>query len=219
MLAAYNSSPVLPTLLGEANYETGNNMGTLSSPANAFITRQEMWYAMTSGATGHIFGNEHVNHFDSSYQSNLDTTATKQVKYLSQLFNQYPWWTFAPDSAHVVVTAGYGSYNGNNGNMYNATYATTAWDGADHSVTYTPVSTTLTVNMAKFSQPVKASWYDPTTGNTTVVSGSPFANSGLQNFTTPSGTHSDGTNTNDWVLVLSPSNAPVPPTGLKAVVQ
>jgi len=218
VLAAYNSSPTLPVILGETNYETGNNTGALSSGANAFITRQEMWYAMTSGAAGHIFGNEHVNHFDSSYQSNLDTTATAQVKYLTQLFSSYSWFTFAPDTAHALVTSGYGSYNGNNGNMYNATYATTVWDGANYSFTYTPVSTTLTVNLSKFSKPIKASWYDPTTGTSTAVSGS-FANSGTQNFTTPSGTHSDGTNTNDWVLVLSPSNAPAPPSSLKAVVQ
>src|SRR6266852_3761821 len=80
VLQGYNFTGVLPTILpvimGESNYETGNNTGALSSPANDFITRQEMWYAMTSGGAGHIFGNEHVNHFDSSYQANLDTAAT-----------------------------------------------------------------------------------------------------------------------------------------------
>jgi hypothetical protein len=174
-----------------------------------------MWYAMTSGGAGHVFGNEHVNHFDSSYQSNLDTTATAQVKYLSQLFNQYPWWTFAPDNAHAVVTAGYGTYNGNNGNMYSATYATTEGDGANYSVTYTPVSTMLTVNMTKFSKAVTARWYDPSKGSYQTISGSPFASTGTQSFATP-GTNGDGTN--DWVLVLS-TNAPAPPTGLKAIVQ
>ncbi|HEV2521115.1 MAG TPA: DUF4038 domain-containing protein [Candidatus Acidoferrales bacterium] len=209
-LAAYKSTPVLPTLLGETNYETGNNTGALSSPANAFITRQEMWYAMTSGAAGHIFGNEHVNHFDSSYQSNLDTTATGQVKYLSQLFNEYPWWTFAPDSAHAVVTAGYGTYNGNNGNMYTATYAPTLSDGADYSFTYTPTSTTMTVDMAKFSRAVTARWYDPTKGTYQAIVGSPFANAGTQSLATP-GTNGGGSN--DWVLVLS--TGPTPPANLK----
>jgi Protein of unknown function (DUF4038)/Putative collagen-binding domain of a collagenase len=198
ILQAYNGSPTLPVFLGETNYETGNNTGALSSSADAFITRQEMWYAMSSGATGHIFGNEHVNHFDSSYQSNLDTTATREVHYLSGLFAQYNWWTLTPDQAHTVVTGGYGSYNGGNENMYNATYATTAWDGGTLAVTYTPVATTLTVNMGNFTKSMSAEWYDPTTGSTTMIG--TFANSGTQSFTTPSTTHADGTH--DWVLVL-----------------
>jgi hypothetical protein len=216
-LAAYHSSPVLPTILGETNYETENNTGALSSPADDFVTRQQMWYAMTSGAAGHVFGNGHVNHFDSSYQSNLDTTATAQVKYLPQLFNQYPWWTFTPDSPHAAVTAGYGSYSGNNGNMYNATYATTAWDGANYSFTYTPASTTLTVNMTKFSKAVAARWFDPSKGIYQVINGSPFSNTGTQNFTSPG---VNGAGANDWVLVLSTaSTAPAPPTNLNAIVQ
>ena len=117
VLAAYNASPVLPEFLGEANYETANNTGTLSSSADAFITRLEMWYSMTSGAGGHEFGNEHVSHFDSSWTSNLDTTATTQVHYLSQLFNAFPWWTFTPDQSHTVVTAGYGTPNTGNENL------------------------------------------------------------------------------------------------------
>ncbi|MGB8456791.1 MAG: putative collagen-binding domain-containing protein, partial [Candidatus Acidiferrum sp.] len=104
------------------------------------------------------------------------------------------------DQSHVVVTAGYGTYNANNLNLFNATYATTIWDGANYSITYTPVSTTLIVNLGVFSKPLTASWYDPTTGASSVISGSPFANSGAQNFTTPSAAHADGTH--DWVLVL-----------------
>ncbi|HEV2520844.1 MAG TPA: DUF4038 domain-containing protein [Candidatus Acidoferrales bacterium] len=202
ILAAHNSSPTLPVFLGESNYETANNTGQLSGAANDFITRQEMWYAMTSGATGHIFGNEHINHFDSSYLSNLDTTATAQVKYLPSLFAQSPWWTFSPDQTHKLVTSGYGTYDGGNGNMYNATYAPTTWDGASYSLTYTPVSTTLLVDLGMFTKSVTAEWYDPTTGTFTVISGSPFANSGSQNFSTPSTAHGDGTH--DWVLVFHP---------------
>lgn len=216
ILSAYNSLPTLPVIFGEGNYETANNTGALSSPANAFITRQQMWYTMTSGAAGHIFGNEHVNHFDSSYVSNLDTTATAQVKYLSQLYISFAWWRMTPDNAHAVVTAGFGTYDGSNGNMYNATYATAAFDGSSNLVAYTPVSTTLTVNMTKFSKAVTARWYDPTTGVYLPISGSPFPNSGTQTFTTP-GAHADGAT--DWVLVLSTPLAPAPPTNLKATVQ
>jgi hypothetical protein len=200
VLQAYNSSPTLPVVLGESNYETGNNLGLLSSAASAYTTREEMWWTMTSGATGHAFGNEHVNHFDSVYTANLDTTATTQVHYLTDLFAAYSWWTFAPDQTHAVVTAGYGTYNGSNGNLYSATYAATTWDGSTTSITYTPVSTTLTVDLSKFSKSMNVSWYDPTTGTSTPISGSPFANSGTQTFTTPTTAHADGTH--DWVLIM-----------------
>jgi hypothetical protein len=210
VLNAYNNTTVLPVVMGESNYETGNNLGLLSSAANAFITRQEMWYTMTSGATGHVWGNEHVNHFDSSYLSNLDTTATTQVKYLTNLFNQYQWWTFAPDQSHAVVTAGYGTYNGANGNMYNATYAATTWDSSTTAILYTPVSAMLTVDMTKFSKAVTAFWYDPTTGSSTTIGS--FPNSGTQTFTTPGTSHADGTH--DWVLVVDPpaNGTPLAPT-------
>lgn len=201
VLAAYNASPVMPVFLGEANYETANNTGLLSSNANAFITRLQMWWTMTSGGAGHEFGNAHVNHFDSAssptWQSQLDTTATTQVKYLANLFKQIQWWTLVPEVNHQMVTAGYGTYSTTNENLYSATYATTAWNPT-LAIVYTPVSTTLTVKMTNFSKSMTVSWYDPTTGNSTSIGS--FSNSGFQMFTTPANAHSDGTH--DWVLVL-----------------
>lgn len=195
----------MPLFLGEANYENANNTGALSSNANAFITRLQNWYTMTSGGAGFEFGNAHISHFDSSplWSTQLNSTATLQVAFLANLFKQFNWWTFFPDQTHQVVTAGFGTYNTGNENLYNATYATTTWDGSTTAIIYTPVSTTLTVNMTKFSGPVTARWYDPTTGNFTTIPGSPFVNSGSQNFAAPLGTHSDGTGANDWVLVLN----------------
>jgi len=194
---------VMPTFLGEANYEGANNTGFLSSKANAFSAGHQMWYPQTSEAAGFEFGMVNVNHFDSSplWSNQLNTTATQQVKYVNNLLKNYNWWTFVPDTTHQVVTNGYGTPNPGNGNLYNATYATTTWDGSSTAIVYTPVSTTLIVNMAKFSaSSVTATWYDPTTGTSTVIGS--FPNIGSQNFTTPPGTHTDGTGANDWVLVL-----------------
>ena len=123
------------------------------------------------------------------------------MKYLTNLFNQFPWWNLVPDQSHKIVTSGYGTYNTTNENLTTSTYATTAWitDGS-LAIVYTPVATTLALNMTNFSKPMNVSWYDPTTGISTTVPGSPFANSGSLNFTTPGPAHSDGTH--DWVLVL-----------------
>jgi len=201
-LKAYNSIPVSPVFLAEANMEGANNTNLLTSPANGLILRRQMYWTMTSRGAGHVWGNTHVNHSDltsPTWQSQLNTPATAQVALLTNLFNKYQWWTLVPDVSHQVVTGGFGTANPNNENLYNASYATTAWSGS-LAITYTPISTTLIVNMANFSKPMAASWYDPTTGNSTAIAGGPFANSGAQSFTTPGTAHSDGTN--DWVLVL-----------------
>ena len=198
---------VMPTILGESNYEGANNTTFLSSNANAFITRQEMWYTMTSGGAGFEFGQVNVNHFDSSpsWTTMLNTTGTQQVRYVAALLNQFNWWTFVPETTGQVVTAGVGAANPGNANLYNSKHATTTWDGSSTAIIYTPVSTTLTINMSKFSGSVTARWYDPTTGNfsaTSCTSAAPCGNTGTMNFATPAGSHSDGTNANDWVLVL-----------------
>ena len=200
VLAAYNSASTLPAFLGEANYEGGNNTGALSSLANALITRRQMYWTMTSGASGHLWGNESVDHFDAYWQNNLNTPATAQVALLTDLFASYQWWNLAPDQTHQVVTAGYGTYNGGNENLYTATYATTAWipDGS-LSLTYAPVSTTLTVNLSKFVRPVVARWYDPTNGTFSPIGGSPFPNAGSYSFMTPVNNYGGDS---DWVLVL-----------------
>jgi hypothetical protein len=204
VLAAYNATPTMPAFLGESNYETANNTGLLSAGASAFITRLEMWWTMTSGGAGFVFGNAHVNHFDNTaptWQQQLDTPATQQVKYVASLFTPLAWSKLVPDQTHQVVTAGYGTYNAGNENLFSATYAMAASDPAGSlAIAYTPVATTLTVNMASFAQAMNASWYDPTTGASTPIAGSPFANTGTQTFATPGTAHGDGTH--DWVLVL-----------------
>jgi hypothetical protein len=76
---------------------------------------------------------------------------------------------------------------------------TAYWPNGTGSLSYTPVSTTLTVALHQFSRPVYASWYDPTNNTYRTVNGSPFTNTGTDAFATP-GSNSAGDP--DWVLVL-----------------
>jgi Protein of unknown function (DUF4038)/Putative collagen-binding domain of a collagenase len=197
---AYGSSPTVPCFLGESNYEGGNNTGSLSSNANAWILRMQNWWTVTSGCMGTTWGNESVNHNDSGYPASLNTTATAEVVNLPNLLAQYKWWNLVPDSGHAVVTSGYGTSNPSNENLYTATYATTAWiaDGS-LAITYTPVAHTLTVAMSKFAGPVTPRWYDPSNGTFTAIGSSALSNSGTKTFSTPGNNH-DGNS--DWVLVL-----------------
>ena len=204
-LQAYKSTSTgvspTPTLLVEANMEGANNTGSLTcstTSADAHVLREQMYWTMTSGASGHVWGNTHVNHSDSAWQSQLSTPATAEVALLNKVFNQLQWWKLVPDSAHKVLNGGFGTANPSNKNLCNSNYATAAWvpdttnpSLASAAIVYTPVATTLSINMSQFSKMVMASWYDPTTGISMPASAP---------FTTPSATHSDGTH--DWVLVL-----------------
>jgi hypothetical protein len=200
VLAAYNSSPTLPVFMIEANYEGENNNAFFSGTAGAFMLREQEYWTMTSGATGQFYGSRYTNHFNSGWQSNMNTPGALETAYVTQLFGSLPWWNLVPDQTHQIVTSGFGTYNGSNGNLTAANYSTTAWvtDGS-LAVIYDPAGNALTVNLTKFSGPVTARWYDPSNGAYTSITGSPFANSGSHVFSTP-GTNHDGQS--DWVLVL-----------------
>ena len=200
VLAAYNSSPTLPAFLVEANSEYENNTDDFSGVAGAFILREQEYWTMTSGAGGQFYGNHYTSFFRSGWQSYLNTPGTLELAYVTRLFSSIPWWNLVPDQSHKIVTAGHGTYNGNDEDLPLANYVTTAWvpDGS-LAVIYDPAGNALTVNMANFSQAVTAAWYDPSNGTFTTIPGSPFANSGSQQFT-PHGANND--RDPDWVLVL-----------------
>jgi hypothetical protein len=208
--AAYASSPTSPCFLGEANYEGGNNTNDLTMAATAYILRMQNWWTVTSGCIGGwVWGNASVNHNDSGYPASLTTAATGEVGWTSYLLSQYNWWTVVPDSTNSILTGGYGTSATNNENLFNATYATGTFDaGGTVGFVYTPVANSPVINLAHFSGPVTAKWYDPSDGATTAISGSPFTNSGSHTFTTP-GNNNDGNP--DWVLVLTATHPVVSP--------
>jgi len=200
VLLAYGSSPTLPVFMIEANYEGENNNGFFSGTTGPFILREQAWWTMTSGATGQFYGSSYTNHFNSGWQTNMNTPGALEMKYIRQLLTTLPWQNLVPDQTHQIVTSGFGTYNAGNGNLPTANYATTAWvtDGS-LAVVYDPAGNALTVNLAKFSGPVTARWYDPSNGTYTAIAGSPFANSGSHVFSTPGANHDANP---DWVLVL-----------------
>jgi hypothetical protein len=204
VLLAYASSPTLPTFMVEANYEGENNNGFFSGTTGVFILREQEYWTMTSGATGQLYGNRYTYTFPSGWESHLTDPGAGEVQHVVNLFSGINWWTFSPDTTHQVVTSGYGTYDGSNGNLPDATYCTTTWDGSTTSITYCPNNSTLTVNMAVFSSPVTAQWYDPSNGTYHSISGSPFVNSGTELFASP-GNNNGGDP--DWVLVLKTSSS------------
>jgi hypothetical protein len=195
VLHAYNQSSSVPAFLVEANYEFEDNTG-MDYGSPAILRRQEYWTQL-SGATGQLYGNHYTWTFVSGWQNNLDTTGAIQLGYMKSLFASRAWYNLVPDQNHAVVTAGYGTF-ATTGSLGANDYLTAARtpDGS-LVIAYMPTVRTITVNMSELSGPVTARWFDPTGNTYAPISGSPFPNSGFQQFTPP-GNNGAG----DWVLLL-----------------
>lgn len=200
VLQSYASLPTIPAYLVESNYEYENNTGALLTAAGPYVLREQAYWTLLSGGTGQIYGNHYIWSFCPGWQSYMNSPGALEIQYINQLFGRFSWWSLVPDAAHTIVTGGYGTYNGANSDLTTATYCTTSriTDGS-LALSYCPKSTVLTVDLSGFPGRVTAQWYDPSSGAFSVIAGSPFQNSGTQNFATPSQNH-DGDP--DWVLVL-----------------
>ena len=202
VLNDYNRQSILPVFLVESGYEFEDPPGVGTAPKN--LRAQEYWTVL-SGATGQLYGNHYTWQFIDGWQQQLDSPGAIQMGLLNALFAPRAWHLLVPDQGHVLVTAGIGTF----GDVDYVTAAQTP-DGT-LAMAYVPTSRTLTVDLSRLSGQVTARWYDPAVGTFSPVPGSPFANAGSYNFTTP-GNNAGGDQ--DWVLVLevrAPSDT-TPPT-------
>ncbi len=220
VLHAYNQTPVMPTMMQEANYEFENNTGGPAT-TNETLRRQEYWSATSGSNAGQLYGNCYTWDCATSWadeQAHLDTPGVTQLQYMENLFTAREWYNLVPDQNHSFLTAGAGTYDAAQDDVLQNDYATAAVtpDGAFGAV-YVPTARTITVNLNLLAGPINVRWYDPTNNTFRAVTGSPFATgSGPQQFTTP-GLNAEGSG--DWVLVLDgnavpDTTAPNVPAGL-----
>jgi hypothetical protein len=196
-LVAYNRTNFKPVLFLEEHYEYENVSGEMGTPN--VLRRQEYWSLLSGSLGGHMYGNYYTWTFASGWQSHLNSPGMAQLGYFKDFFFTQDWYSLVPDQAHAFLTAGYGTY-ATSGNVSASNYATAARTGDGRTaIVYVPTARTISVNMTQLSGPATAWWFDPTAGTYFTVSGSPFANTGTRNFTSP-GNNSDGDS--DWVLVL-----------------
>jgi hypothetical protein len=203
LLQDYSRPNFLPNFMVEANYEFEH-----AYTGNSTLRHQEYW-TMLSGATGQLYGNGYTWPFASGWQSHLDTPGAIQFGYVTALFAPRAWHDLVPDTNHVVVTAGFGTFDTSaDVNLVNNNDYATAARAADGSLVmaYLPTARTLTVDLSKLSGPAVAHWFDPANGTYLPIAGSPFANTGTRTFT-PSGNNSDGDG--DWILVLETNPPPI----------
>ncbi|HEY1615806.1 MAG TPA: DUF4038 domain-containing protein [Rhizomicrobium sp.] len=196
-LEEYTRGNVRPTFLVEANYEFEHNGGT-DGGSTENLRHQEYWSAL-SGTAGQLYGSAYSWRLQGDWKDNLDTIGIRQLAYARQLFATRNWYNLVPDRAHAVLIRGFGKFSKSD-SIDTDTYATAAStpDGT-LAMAYLPNLRRVTIDMSKLSGPVTAQWFDPTSGNFAVVSGSPFPNSGSREFI-PSGRDTAGDG--DWVLVL-----------------
>lgn len=196
-LDEYKRTNFKPTFLVEANYEFEQNGGT-DGGTTQNLRRQEYWTAL-SGTTGQLYGSAYSWRLQGDWKDNLDTIGILELSWVNELMSTRAWYNLVPDRKHQVLKRGYGTFSQDDP-IPDDTYATAAAtpDGT-LAMAYLPDIRRVTIDMSKFSGPVTARWFDPTNNTASVISGSPFLNTGTQRFT-PSGPNSAGDE--DWVLLL-----------------
>jgi hypothetical protein len=196
LLRAYNDTPTMPSLLGEAEYE-GEAIVFSGTPRRL---RLQEWWAATCGTSGQFYGSPSW-YFPRGWQSKwLRTPGIKELGYLHSFLTSIPWYQLVPDQSHSVLIGGLGTYTPT-GDPDQSDYATCASvpDGS-LAVVFMPTQRTVSVAASKFSGPLTAYWYDPTSGKSALISGSPFHNRNDLQFTPP-GNNAGGQG--DWVLFLT----------------
>jgi hypothetical protein len=194
---AYSRTPIMPFFELESAYENEHSSTAQSLRATAYWT-------ILSGGMGHTFGNCPIWHLGSNsswcgstnWKSNMDAAGSVSMMYLGKLFNSRSWHLLVPDTAHTVMTAGYGS-SGNQATTERASDGSTI-------ISYLPNSRAVTINMTKVGgTEAKAWWYNPSTGAAALIG--TYANTGTQTFTPAA--------SGDWVLVVDNSGLNLPAPG------
>lgn len=216
-LRAYNRASPKPTFYNEGYYED-THLGATSDVGKPPMLRAQAYWAILSGATGHIFGSGHVFGFGNpvyikpelrDWRTGMDRQGSREMVHVKALFQDRAWHELVPDQDHSVVTAGFGTF-GDDDRTRGGDYVTAARTSDGSLVmAYVPSTgttpRTITVDMARLSGPAIARWYNPTNGSYTAIEGSSLANSGSREFRTPG---DNGTGANDWVLVLETAAPP-----------
>lgn len=197
-MKAYIHTPVMPYYQIESAYENEHN----STPQQL---RSQAYWAILSGAMGHVFGNCPVWHFGSAgkwcnksdWKKEMNNHGSVSMDILQRLFLSRSWQTLVPDFENQIITSGYGTWGSKN----HVASARTS-DGST-IIAYLPSKRTVMVNMSNIrGEKAKCWWYDPSNGK--AISIGIFSNSGFRSFTP----NSEG----DCVLVIDDAslNLPVP---------
>jgi Protein of unknown function (DUF4038)/Putative collagen-binding domain of a collagenase len=179
---------ILPFFLIESAYENDGRKGE-----HPQMLRRQVFWAILSGACGHLFGNGRLCCGTPVWREQLNLQGSQDMARIKRLLDDLPWYELVPDTRHQILTHGYGRY-------FWADYATTAATGdRTLALAYLPTPRTVSVDLSQFAGSVSAEWWDPVSGRSLPIEGSPFSNSGAKSFTPP-GQNSD--RSGDFLLIL-----------------
>jgi hypothetical protein len=205
---AWDLSPRKPAWMQEGTYEYEDNTGYFTR--EPWETRRgRFWSVLGGGTAGDGFGSRDVWQWR-DFPAALASPGAEYSVYAFDLFASLPWWELRPSGTDpgfagtTLVTQGRGMWG-------DSDYITSALtDDQEWLLAYVPVTRRgarrFQVDMTAMAGPVRARWFDPSTGTYLAISdGYTFSNEGTRRFTTP-GLRGDGTD--DWLLVLDASGEP-----------
>jgi hypothetical protein len=202
--AAYDLLPVMPYYQIESAYENEHN----STPQQL---RSQAYWAILSGAMGHIFGNCPLWSYGSAkkfcaeadWKNEMNNSGSVSMDYLQRLFRSRSWQQLIPDFDNHLITSGYGTW----GKKDHVACAGTS-DG-NSIIAYLPSNRIVTVNMNGIrGDMAKCWWYNPSDGKATEIG--TYKTSGVHRFTPVSA--------GDWVLVIDNNSAKLPAPGSEALI-
>jgi hypothetical protein len=188
------TSPTLPFILLESQYENGPKVTTPRLRAQAY-------QALLTGAAGEVFGNSPIWYFDGTddypkvprgWRRALASAGSQSMEHLHELFAQLPWHTLEPDihDSFLVFGQGHGSLR---------TAAAMTRDRST-AVVYLPDNRAVTLDLSRLrGRTIRAWWYDPSDGEVLEISGPPLRAEGRKRFR-PAAKNAAGED--DWVLIL-----------------
>ena len=191
----YRRTPVKPTFLGESGYEREANDHRYGTPQRM---RRQAYWTLLAGSCGHVYGTAFW-HLRPGWRDSLDWTGARQMKYVRDFFESLPWHQLVPEFEKQLILAGQGEYGSKEDYV-------TAAATADRKTTvlYMPIARRVRLNLALFPAPVRARWFDPTTGAYIEMGRESLPNRG-DRWLTPPPRDCDS----DWVLLLQASSIPL----------
>lgn len=184
----------MPFILAESRFE-GEFGG------DALLARTQAYQALLCGATGHLFGNNPIWHFDSPnapfpakapWKKALDSPGARSMTHLLNLFADLRWWLLEPDLDNSLLTSDH------HADQPRAVAALAA--DRSFALIYIPSPQTISLRLdALAGRWVAARWYDPAAGTATDATGTPFLASGLHSFII---NRCNRAGSGDWVLIL-----------------
>jgi hypothetical protein len=147
-----------PFILMESAYENEHDVDTRQ-------LRTQVYHALLTGATGHIFGNNPIWHFDGgglydapvTWEEALDGPGSRSMSAIASIMTSLDWWQLEPDLEETFLTDGIDS---GQDRAVAAVSSDARW-----ALVYVPTKRSITLDLSALDgTSAQLIWYDTTTG-------------------------------------------------------